>query len=642
MSHQHPVLELVGEARIADLLGAGEASARLEASGVLVRDGLCHVVFDNLSVLGLFDGGLAVPGVHRLVELTGGRGADYEDLAYDTATGRLFVLIESLPDGPPFRACVEEYDARYRLVASKRLDFPLERPNKGIEGLTCVRRDERLHLLGLCEGNQCRSGEECRAPGDGRIQVFTEGPRMWERIATIPLPRTVRFRDYAGIALAGDHIAVVSQESSALWVGQLAREGWSVVGDGTVYDFPRDGEGRLVYREIEGVSWLERDRIVVVSDRAKSGGPRRRAHGESIAVFTIPHPAPADPSSGLPPAAPPPVRGLFLQPVSGDGALLRLARLRFAQARMPAEVYAGSSGQLEDVLRWAPDSPVLPTVHLDRRLDVRTEDGRAVIGRFQSRFANRVAGLVVHDKAGMAEAIPGVVAALRSLGGRTDRPTVYLEYAAGMDLERFAEIGEQVQDVEGVGLCIDTGHVGIRRARSRFAMLHPGLHISELTTVDPRLPDLVGEVQDATAAALPALLHLINATAEFGATVHYHLHDGHPLIPGLADHRSFLYRLPIPFAHDGRCSLDPLYGPAGLARILHAAVQAGGAHPPSFTLEIHQAEGRLPLDDAADLFRHWRDLTNAERMNYWLSVITANYILATTALGDLTPGIAKH
>ena len=201
-----------------------------------------------------------------------------------------------------------------------------------------------------------------------------------------------------------------------------------------------------------------------------------------------------------------------------------------------------------------------------------------------------------------------------------------------MDLGLFAEIGAQLQDVEGVGLCIDTGHVGIRRARSRFAMLHPDLDIGELTAQDPRLPNLVEEVRDATAAALPAVLRPVNATAEFGATVHYHLHDGHPLIPGLPDHRSFLYRLPIPFVHDGRCSLAPLYGPAGLAQILHAAVQAGGAHPPSFTLEVHQAQGRLPLDDAADLFQHWRDLTNAEAMNYWLSVITANQILATTAL----------
>jgi hypothetical protein len=93
-------------------------------SGVLVRDELCHVIFDNLPALGLIDEGLAVPGVHRLVELTGGQAADYEELAFDTATGRLLMLIESLPDGPPFRACVEEYGRQYRLVASKPLDFP--------------------------------------------------------------------------------------------------------------------------------------------------------------------------------------------------------------------------------------------------------------------------------------------------------------------------------------------------------------------------------------------------------------------------------------------------------------------------------------------------------------------------------------
>ncbi len=41
-------------------------------------------------------------------------------------------------------------------------------------------------------------------------------------------------------------------------------------------------------------------------------------------------------------------------------------------------------------------------------------------------------------------------------------------------------------------------------------------------------------------------------------------------------------------------------------------------------LEIHQAEGRRPLDDAADLFAHWTDLTNAERTNHWLAVLAEN------------------
>ena len=52
----------------------------------------------------------------------------------------------------------------------------------------------------------------------------------------------------------------------------------------------------------------------------------------------------------------------------------------------------------------------------------------------------------------------------------------------------------------------------------------------------------------------------------------------------------------------------------------------------SFTLEVHQAEGRLPLADAAGLFSHWRDTTNAERMNYRLAVLAENALLVSEAL----------
>ena len=55
----------------------------------------------------------------------------------------------------------------------------------------------------------------------------------------------------------------------------------------------------------------------------------------------------------------------------------------------------------------------------------------------------------------------------------------------------------------------------------------------------------------------------------------------------------------------------------------------------SLTLEIHQAEGRLPLGDAEGLFGHWRDVTNAERMNYWLSVIAQNHELAIASFASV-------
>ena len=125
---------------------------------------------------------------------------------------------------------------------------------------------------------------------------------------------------------------------------------------------------------------------------------------------------------------------------------------------------------------------------------------------------------------------------------------------------------------------------------------------------------------------------MIRSIGRLGKHLHFHLHDGHPLIGGLADHFTFLMRLPVPFSHQGRMSLAPMYGPAGLAAIAAAATDACGLDLLSFTLEIHQVEGRLPLGDAAGLFRHWADTANAERMNNWLSVMAQNALLLDESL----------
>ena len=94
---------------------------------------------------------------------------------------------------------------------------------------------------------------------------------------------------------------------------------------------------------------------------------------------------------------------------------------------------------------------------------------------------------------------------------------------------------------------------------------------------------------EATASSLPVVLDLIRSLATIGKPVHLHLHDGHPLIPGLADHFGFLTRLPIPFRFQGTEPLPPLYGLAGLAGIVTTARDALGPLA-SFTLEIHQVE----------------------------------------------------
>jgi hypothetical protein len=75
-----------------------------------------------------------------------------------------------------------------------------------------------------------------------------------------------------------------------------------------------------------------------------------------------------------------------------------------------------------------------------------------------------------------------------------------------------------------------------------------------------------------------------------------------------------------------------MYGPAGLLRIAAKALEAIGHERASFTLEIHPVEGRQPLGDAASLFTHWRDKTNAERMNHWLGVLRQNHSLLAEGL----------
>src|SRR4029453_8934455 len=127
-------------------------------------------------------------------------------------------------------------------------------------------------------------------------------------------------------------------------------------------------------------------------------------------------------------------------------------------------------------------------------------------------------------------------------------------------------------------------------------------------------------------------LWLIRSLGRLGKPFHLHLHDGHPLIPGLSDHFSFLIRVPVPFEHHGRRSLDPLYGPAGLAAIVETAARAGGGRA-SLTLEIHQAEGGRPLADAAGLFGRVRDPTHAERMNTRAPGLGENAALVPAALG---------
>ena len=283
-------LELIVEAKVADLLdGVDDRTATsLEPSGVCVHDGAFYVIFDNVSTIArIEDLSARSPGNRLLSASVGGAGRDTEDITFDPVSGHFFVLSEAAQHGSRLLGKVHEHALDGTPLGDAFLDVTLETRGKGLEGLGCIVRDGEVLLLGLCEGNRCKGGRAGRRPGGGRIHVFRRAPLIWKREATIRLPKDLDFIDYASVAVRGDRIAVVSQTSSELWIGTLATTGFAVEDSGTIYEFPRDADHRVVYGTVEGVSWVTEDRLVMVSDRAEGNVPAR-AKERSLHVFRLP------------------------------------------------------------------------------------------------------------------------------------------------------------------------------------------------------------------------------------------------------------------------------------------------------------------------------------------------------------------
>jgi hypothetical protein len=334
-----------------------------------------------------------------------------------------------------------------------------------------------------------------------------------------------------------------------------------------------------------------------------------------------------------------PLMALFQKRVEGDDALLHLANLRFKEGGLGTELYADTPVELEWLLRFRPTPEAPAAVHLFRGINLFEEESHILIMDFAEGFKDQVFGLVVHDQVEIASRFDDYLAALRKMELRLEKiqgnPCLFIEYAVGLEPELFIEIFKAIRDLDRVSACIDVSHIGLWQARTAYSRNHPGKDICAITPHDPELPEVIEDVQGAVRSAPDTVLHVIRALGHLGKPLHFHLHDAHPLSTfspfGISDHLSFMDEIPIPFEYKGKKSLHPMFGPSGLLRIVTESLQLPGPDRVSFSLEIHPIEGRLPLGDASYLFSHWEDKGNAERMNYWLSVLLRNHQLVLEA-----------
>ena len=288
--HRHPVLTLVTERKLADLINPPTPDGVLEASGVIAKGADYYVIFDNVRRIARIHRSLE-PASKRHSWFGAKRDAEgYEEIAFSRYTRRFYLIIEAEkhPDGT-YKALIDECDESAQFKSRRWVDFSFEERNTGFEGLCAVRWRGQNYLLALCEGNRCRAGRAGRKPGGGRLHVLKRSGTLWKSVARIKLPRTVRFEDYSAVSLRGRRIAVISQQSSRLWVGTLRFGEWAIAGEGQTYEFPRTKKGKIKYLTLEGLCWLTDRSFVCVSDLAKRQDKKRcRKKDQSIHVFKLP------------------------------------------------------------------------------------------------------------------------------------------------------------------------------------------------------------------------------------------------------------------------------------------------------------------------------------------------------------------
>src|SRR6266404_3922463 len=252
--------------------------------------------------------------------------------------------------------------------------------------------------------------------------------------------------------------------------------------------------------------------------------------------------------------------GLFEKRIEGDDALMQLARLRFRHGRMGAEMHAGTPAHLGWSMTFRPSIEAPIMVHLPRDFDIREEASRTRIVDFASNFAGQICGLVLHDHADMALRALEFRHAAQELDSHLKSiepcPTIFIEYAAGLDPKLFCRFFDSIQALPRISACIDIGHVGIQQVRNVYASLYPGQDICSLRMKTGMLPQVIADVQNSVATALPQVLALIGDLGALGKPLHFHLHDGHPLSTfspfGVSDHLSFFAQIPIEFEFRGR------------------------------------------------------------------------------------------
>lgn len=265
------------EAKCYKLFNGYNSSDDFEASGIYALGSYYYVVFDNRFKIGQVLSSLPINSSANSLVGSGSGSSNFEGIAYDNyGTPNWYVGIETEKNGSSYYPKIREYDLslNYQSASWTDVAFSSANSNKGFEGIAYIRRNSQDYLLGLVEGT-------------GKICVMLQNGSSWTKVAEFYVPAI--FTDYSDIALYGNKLAVLSQEDARVWVGTLSSTSWAVTGNSTVYTFPTgDSNGnvgavygtKVLYANMEGVSFINDSTIVTCTDKADSSQPSYQQYKE--------------------------------------------------------------------------------------------------------------------------------------------------------------------------------------------------------------------------------------------------------------------------------------------------------------------------------------------------------------------------
>jgi len=303
-------LKLIRKIPLAGLFKDLKGTTKWEASGTDIVNGQVFMIFDSLDYIGYTNTQFEYRAPeNKLIGRQTETESSFEAIMYSSDTKTFLMVRETVPNEGEKTFSPSVVEARvgvdsYDILSECRVDFDFDSENKGFEGGAYFSMKGERYLLGLCEGNGCKSGKEGQDPGNGmsiltKLSVDKKGKCVWAFEKNLPVPPVANFIDYSDIAVyypdhdAGDvlTVGIVSQESSAIWIGQLDIAAWEFVGPGKVMHFPRNDDCEIIFCNIEGISFLDEYQIITTTDRSKALQDYTCVdNDQSVQTFLLPEP----------------------------------------------------------------------------------------------------------------------------------------------------------------------------------------------------------------------------------------------------------------------------------------------------------------------------------------------------------------